>query len=98
LRVRVLPGLPVGNAVVIGGVLPIEMSKRSVHVADDKKQNRITRYFREMTGELRKVNWPTWPEARQLTIIVIVVMFVMGVYLSIVDLIGEALINLAISA
>jgi preprotein translocase subunit SecE len=67
-------------------------------VADAKKQNAITRYFRETTGELRKVAWPTWPEARQLTIIVIVVMVIMGLYLSIVDGIAGMLMNLAIGA
>jgi preprotein translocase subunit SecE len=67
-------------------------------VADEKKPNAISRYFRETVGELRKVNWPTWPEARQLTYIVIAVMVVMGVYLSIVDSIGENLIKLVVSA
>jgi preprotein translocase subunit SecE len=67
-------------------------------VANEKKPNAISRYFRETVGELRKVNWPTWPEARQLTYIVIAVMFVMGIYLSIVDSIGENLIKLVISA
>jgi preprotein translocase subunit SecE len=67
-------------------------------VADEKKQNAISRYFRETAGELRKVNWPTRREALQLTAIVIVVMVVMGLYLDIVDRIGEALITLVISA
>ena len=67
-------------------------------MADEKKPNAIVRYVRETTGELRKVSWPTWPEARQLTIIVIVVMIVMGMYLFLVDVIGENLIKLAISA
>ncbi len=67
-------------------------------MADAKKQNSFTRYIRETTGELRKVAWPTWPEARQLTIIVIVVMVMMGLYLSIVDGIAGVLIDLAIGA
>jgi preprotein translocase subunit SecE len=67
-------------------------------VADEKKQNAISRYFRETAGELRKVNWPTRREALQLTAIVIVVMVVMGLYLDIVDRIGEALIKLVIAA
>ena len=67
-------------------------------MADEKKPNAISRYFRETVGELRKVNWPTWPEARQLTYIVIAVMVVMGIYLSIVDSIGENLIKLVVSA
>ncbi len=61
-----------------------------------KKQNAIQRYFSETTGELRKVSWPTWSEARQLTIIVIVVMVGMGVLLGLVDLLGTKLINLAL--
>ena len=67
-------------------------------MANEKKPNAISRYFRETIGELRKVNWPTRREAFQLTAIVIVVMIVMGVYLSIVDGLGAALIKLAISA
>lgn len=67
-------------------------------MADEKKPNAISRYFRETVGELRKVSWPTWPEARQLTYIVIAVMVVMGLYLAVVDGIGERLIKLAISA
>jgi preprotein translocase subunit SecE len=55
-------------------------------VADrGKKPNAIQRYFTETSGELRKVSWPTWPEARQLTILVIIVMFVIGVFLGAVD-------------
>jgi len=67
-------------------------------VADANKQSAISRYFRETTGELKKVSWPTWPEARQMTYIVIAVMVVMGLYLALVDGIGERLINLAVSA
>ena len=61
-----------------------------------KKQNAIQRYFNETTGELRKVSWPTWSEARQLTIIVVIVMVGMGVLLGLVDLLGTKLINLAL--
>lgn len=61
-----------------------------------KKQNAIQRYFSETTGELRKVSWPTWSEARQLTILVIIVMFSMGVLLGLVDLLGTKLMNLAL--
>jgi preprotein translocase subunit SecE len=67
-------------------------------VADEKKPNAISRYFRETAGELRKVHWPTRREAFQLSAIVIVVMVVMGLYLAVVDGIGERLIQLAISA
>ncbi len=61
-----------------------------------KKQNGIQRYWNETTGELRKVSWPTWSEARQLTIIVIIVMVGMGVLLGLVDLLGTKLVNFAL--
>lgn len=51
-------------------------------------------FFRETTGELRKVTWPTWPEARQLTIIVLVVMVVMGVILGVTDVGARGLLNI----
>jgi preprotein translocase subunit SecE len=58
------------------------------------KPNAIQRYFNETTGELRKVAWPTWPEARQLTIIVIAVMVVVGVFLGVVDYLANGALNL----
>ena len=30
-----------------------------------RKSNSIQLFFRETAGELRKVSWPTWPEARR---------------------------------
>lgn len=61
-----------------------------------KNPNAIQRYFAETTGELRKVSWPTWPEARQLTILVIVVMVVVGIFLGLVDLGANTLLNTAL--
>ena len=61
-----------------------------------KKQNAIQRYFSETSGELRKVSWPSWAEARQLTILVIIVMIVMGIFLGLVDLLANHLLNLAL--
>ena len=59
-------------------------------------ENAIQRYFRETTGELRKVNWPTWPEARRLTGLVLLVMLVIGIFLATVDYLSVALINLVL--
>lgn len=59
-----------------------------------KKTNGIQAFFRETIGELRKVSWPTWPEARQLTWIVLVVMILMGALLGITDAGARALLNL----
>jgi preprotein translocase subunit SecE len=59
-----------------------------------RKPNAIQSFFRETTGELRKVSWPTWPEARQLTGLVLLVMVVMGIILGLTDGGAHALLNL----
>jgi len=56
-------------------------------------ENAIQRYFRETSGELRKVNWPTWPEARRLTGLVLLVMLVVGIFLAGVDYLSVQVIN-----
>ena len=61
-----------------------------------KKPNAIQAFFRETTGELRKVSWPTWPEVRQLTLIVLAVMFAMGVLLGLTDGGARELLNLVL--
>jgi preprotein translocase subunit SecE len=63
-----------------------------------KRENRLQRFFRETIGELRRVSWPTWPEARRLTIIVVVVLVIMALFLWTVDLSVERLLSLAIGA
>jgi preprotein translocase subunit SecE len=61
-----------------------------------KSENAIQRYFRETTGELRKVNWPTWPEARHLTQLVLIVMVIVGIFLSTIDYLSGTLIDLVL--
>ena len=64
----------------------------------NKRENSIQRFFRETIGELRRVHWPTWPEARRLTIIVIIVLIFMALVLGLVDWGGTKLIALVIGA
>ena len=59
-------------------------------------ENAVQRYFRETLGELRKVNWPTWPEARHLTQLVLVVMVVVGIFLASIDYFAGELVNLVL--
>ena len=59
-------------------------------------ENAVQRYFRETMGELRKVNWPTWPEAKRLTGLVLLVMLVVGIFLAGIDYLSGALINLVL--
>jgi preprotein translocase subunit SecE len=48
-------------------------------------------YLRETMGELRKVHWPTWPEARMLTGVVLGVMLAVALFLGLFDFGFEAL-------
>ncbi len=64
--------------------------------AKSKKTNPVQAYFRETFGELRKVSWPTWPEARQLTLLVILVMVVVGIILGSTDAFAHYLLGLLI--
>jgi len=52
-----------------------------------KQSNPISRYFREMRGELRKVTWPTREESWRLTLIVLGVSFLFAIFLWMFDLI-----------
>ena len=63
-----------------------------------KKENAIRRFFRETSGELRKVTWPTRQEATNLTIIVLIVMVAMSVFLWLVDLGATKLLALAVGS
>jgi preprotein translocase subunit SecE len=47
--------------------------------------NRVTRYFREVRGEVRKVTWPTRRETTRLTGLVLLVTAVMTVILASFD-------------
>jgi preprotein translocase subunit SecE len=83
-----------------GGIVTV--SKKEFDVAGkgekSKRENAIQRFFRETMGELRRVSWPTWPEARNLTVIVIIVLVIMAIFLWVVDLTATRLIALVVGA
>ena len=58
---------------------------------------RIQRFWRETVGELRKVTWPTPPEAWKMTRIVLLVMIVMALLLGVLDLVFSRLIALLVA-
>jgi len=70
-------------------------------VAAKKKKisitQRIQRFWRETVGELRKVTWPTQPEAWKMTRLVLVVMIVMAVILGVLDFAFSKLISLVVA-
>jgi preprotein translocase subunit SecE len=76
--------------------------KKEFNVAgkDEKKkrENKIQRFFRETIGELRRVTWPTWMEARNLTLVVILVLVVMALFLYLIDASARGLLSLAVGS
>lgn len=78
--------------------------KRAAKQGKDKKNNafaasgkRLTRWFREMRSELKKVVWPTRKQLINNTIIVFVVMVVVGVVLWGFDQVALLVVNTLIS-
>mgnify|MGYP005833113901 FL=1 len=59
-----------------------------------RQPNAMVRYFRETSGELKKVNWPTRREAINLTAIVLAVTFGMSIIMGFLDLIFSRLFAL----
>ncbi|AZR74705.1 preprotein translocase subunit SecE [Anoxybacter fermentans] len=53
---------------------------------------RIKKYFREVRAELRKVNWPNFKELASYTTVVLVTVFIVAVFIGVVDLIFSNLI------
>ncbi len=62
-----------------------------------KKENAISRWWRETIGELRKVSWPTTQDTWRLTRIVLIVMFLMSAVLGLLDFLFSKLITLLVS-
>lgn len=52
---------------------------------DFKSKNMLIDYFKEVKVELRKVSWPSREQTKKYTIMVIVVSFIVGLYLTGLD-------------
>jgi len=50
-------------------------------------------FIKEVQVELKKTVWPTWPEARKLTIVVLAVIFSMAVYMGAIDFVLSTVFN-----
>jgi preprotein translocase subunit SecE len=61
----------------------------------EKRQepSKITQFYRETVGELRKVTWPTVHEAQYLTQMVLLVLVIMAVILGTLDFAFSKLIT-----
>jgi len=53
----------------------------------------IKNFFSEVITETKKVTWPTFKEVRDTTIVVIIAVFIFGVFLYLVDLALAAILK-----
>ncbi len=58
---------------------------------------RIQRFWRETVGELKKVTWPTPPEAWKMTRLVLIVMIIMALILGVLDFAFSRLITFLVA-
>ena len=58
--------------------------------------SRIRRFLDEAWSELKKVSWPTREQVRNLTVLVFVVSFAVGAYITILDSIFTQLVALLV--
>ncbi len=56
--------------------------------------NRIRRFLDEAWSELKKVSWPTRDQVRNLTVLVFVISFVVGVYITVFDTLFSQAVSL----
>jgi preprotein translocase subunit SecE len=55
--------------------------------------DRIKTFFIEVNAEVRKVTWPTLKEVRDTTVVVIIAIFIFGIFLYFVDMALHRLIQ-----
>jgi len=73
-------------------------------MAETKKENwfaktgkRISKYFRELKSELKKVVWPTWSQVLKNSLTVAAVVIAVGVFIWIFDLTAKYGVQLLLS-
>ncbi len=60
--------------------------------------DRIRRFLDEAWSELKKVSWPTREQTRNLTVLVFVVSFVVGLYITVLDVVFAQAVRLLTGA
>ena len=56
-------------------------------------KKRIEGFFREVRAELKKVTWPDKKMLRTTTVVVVIFIFIMALYIGIIDLIFSKIIT-----
>jgi preprotein translocase subunit SecE len=54
-------------------------------------------YIEEVKAEMRRVTWPSWPQVRATTGVVIAAVFLFAAYFAVIDAVVSAAINKLIS-
>ncbi|MEE9216799.1 MAG: preprotein translocase subunit SecE [Anaerolineales bacterium] len=66
-------------------------------IARRRRGNPVSRYLRETVAELRKVTWPTRPDALRLTGLVLVVVVISSAVLGLLDYLFAQLVRFIIT-
>ena len=64
---------------------PILWQRWEYSMTSAVKDNRITRYVREVRAEIRKVTWPSRQEVIRMATVVVVVLMIMSIFMAVVD-------------
>ena len=58
--------------------------------------NAVHTFYDEVRMELKKCSWPSWPELKESTVVVIVSVVILGVFVGFTDLLLNGLLKLVI--
>jgi preprotein translocase subunit SecE len=58
--------------------------------------NKITKFLKEVQTELKKVVWPTRPQALRLTVLVVGVSLVVGLYIGVLDYVLTKIVEMVV--
>lgn len=68
----------------VAGAISVVVGAGVVYYARRQQENH--EYYLASIGELRKVTWPTWPDTKKMTVIVVIVVGIFSAILAVFDL------------
>ncbi len=78
-------GLLIAAAVLLSAALALLFWRQPLFAFAQKS----SAYLREVRVEIRKVSWPTWEDLRKSTLVIIVIVFIVGVIIGLMDLLFQ---------
>ena len=70
------------------------MAAESVAQRERSRVGSVIDFFRDVSAELRKVTWPTWPELKKATTVIVIFVFAIGLAIGWFDLLLQYLLVL----